>query len=211
MVLDERHDLLRFFRSLTADQWETPSLCSGWRVRDVAAHLLVDEPTQAGMVERVLPIVVAQHFSIDRVNALWVTQNRTRTTDSIIGSFEEDTSSGVGLIGRLLGPAVALRALVIHHQDMRRPLHLARVIPPERLLAVLDAIVTRKGSISIGSRERAAGLNLRAIDVSWSHGSGPEVRGPAEAIIMALAGRGAALSDLDGQGTAILASRLRVD
>jgi uncharacterized protein (TIGR03083 family) len=151
---------------------------------------------------------VKQRLSIDRVNAQWIGQNRPRTTASLVESFEEDTFRGVGLLGHLLGPAVALRALVIHHQDMRRPLQLARAIPPERLLAVLDAIVTRKGSISIGSRERAAGVHLHAVDQDWSHGTGPEVRGPAEAIIMALAGRGAALSELEGEGSAILAARM---
>jgi uncharacterized protein (TIGR03083 family) len=208
LVHEEREDLLAFFRSLTPTQWETPSLCAGWRIKDVAVHLLLDEPVQSGAAIRILPMLAKQRFSVHRLNAWWVAENRQRTTDSIIASFEEANMLREGFLGRILGPAVALRALVIHHQDMRRPLRLKRIIPANRLLFVLDAILTVKGTISIGTRARARGLRLRATDVRWSHGEGPEVRGSGEAIVMALAGRGAALTDLEGNGKAILASRM---
>lgn len=208
LVLDERQDILAFLRGLTSDQWEMPSLCAGWRIKDVAAHLLVDEPVQAGMARRVLPLLAKQRFSVDRINAAWIAQNRDRTSKSIVEAFQEDSLRAVGVIGHLLGPAVALRALVIHHQDMRRPLHIERVVPPDRLVGALDALLTWKGSVSIGSRTRARGLRLRALDVAWSHGAGPEVFGPGEAIIMALAGRGVALKDLGGEGKGILAKRI---
>ena len=208
MVLEERRDILDFLRSLTSNQWETPSLCAGWRIKDVAAHLLVDEPVQSGMALRVVPLLARQRFSVGRVNAAWIARNRYSASASIVESFREDSDRAVGVIGHLLGPAVALRALVIHHQDMRRPLHIERVVPPDRLLAVLDALVTWKGSVSIGSLSRASGLHLRALDLAWTHGDGPEVFGPGEAIVMALAGRGAALADLDGEGKVALADRM---
>ncbi len=208
MVFEERQDILAFLRSLTSEEWEMPSLCAGWRIKDVAAHLLVDEPVQGGMASRVLPLLVRQRSSIDRVNSAWIAQNRDRASGSIVDSFQDDSQSAVGVIGHLLGPAVALRALVIHHQDMRRPLHTARVVPPDRLLAALDALLTWKGSVSIGSRSRARGLRLRALDIPWSHGAGPEVFGPGEAIVMALAGRGVALKDLEGEGKNVLAERM---
>ncbi|MGH8996865.1 MAG: maleylpyruvate isomerase family mycothiol-dependent enzyme [Acidimicrobiales bacterium] len=207
-VLEERQDILGFARSLNSDQWEMPSLCTGWRIKDVAAHLLVDEPVQAGMARRVLPLLAKQRFSVDRVNSAWIAQNRDRAPGSIVDLFQEDSLRGVGVIGHLLGPAVALRALVIHHQDMRRPLRCDREVSPDRLVASLDALLTRKGSVSIGSRSRARGLRLRALDVAWSYGDGPEVFGPGEAMVMALAGRGVALEDLKGEGKAVLAERM---
>ncbi len=208
LVDDERRDIVAFFRSLTPADWETLSLCSGWRIKDVAAHLLIDEPVQAGMLQRVLPMLVRGDFSVERANARWVEQNRQRTSESITKCFLEDNQKRVGILGHVLGPGVALRALVIHHQDMRRPLHRSRDIPPERLLATLNALITWKGSISVGSRDRARELRFRALDVEWSHGDGPDVCGPGEAIIMGLAGRPAALGDLRGAGKAILQSRL---
>jgi uncharacterized protein (TIGR03083 family) len=208
LVRDEREDILAFFRSLTAEDWETPSLCPGWRIRDVAAHLLVDEPVQAGAFRRVLPMLIRGGFSVDGANAWWVEQNRNAAVESITARFFEDSQRRVGLLGHLLGPGVALRALVVHHQDMRRPLQRDRSIPDERLLATLHALLTWKGALSVGSRARARGLRLRAVDVGWSHGAGPEVRGPAEAIIVSLAGRQVALMDLEGDGKEILRRQL---
>lgn len=208
LVFDERQDLLHLLRSLTPADWLTSSLCAGWRIKDVAAHLLVDEPVQSGATRRVMPMLAKQRFSVDRMNSWWINKNRERTPESIIESFEADNMRPIGLLGHLIGSAVALRALVIHHQDMRRPLHLTRDIPAERLLTVLESLQTRKGSVAIGSRARARGLHLRASDVSWAHGDGPEVSGPAEAIIMALAGRSVALVDLEGEGKSVLAARM---
>lgn len=208
LVQDERRDLVLFFRSLTPQQWEEASLCAGWRITDVAAHLLIDEPVQAGSVRRVLPIMARHGFSVDRINSSWFEQNRQRTPESIVQTFLEDSDRGVGVLGHLLGPAVALRALVVHHQDMRRPLNLGRAIPADRLVAVLDGLMSLRGTVSIGSLRRAKGLRLRALDVDWLRGDGPEVRGPGEAILMALAGREAALADLEGDGKQILGRRM---
>jgi hypothetical protein len=98
---------------------------------------------------------------------------------------------------------------VIHHQDMRRPLGMPHVIPAERLTGVLDAIITPKGSVNLGSRQRAAGLRLTATDADWAHGTGPRIEGPGEALIMALAGRAAGLAGLKGDGLPILQARIR--
>lgn len=208
LVFDEREDILAFLRGLTSEQWQTPSLCAGWLIRDVVAHLLVDEPVQRGMARRLLPLLVKQGLSVDRVNSAWIAGNRHRASGSLVAAFEADSRRSLGVIGHLFGPAVALRALVIHHQDMRRPLHIDRVVPPDRVAVALDALLTWRGSASIGSRSRARGLRLRALDLPWTRGDGPEVFGPGEAIVMALAGRGVALSDLDGEGTAVLAGRM---
>jgi hypothetical protein len=101
-----------------------------------------------------------------------------------------------------------LAAYLIHHQDMRRPLGMPRSIPPEWLRGVLDWLVSLPAIPTVGSPARAKGLRLVATDAGWSRGEGPEVSGPGEAVMMALAGRRVALADLDGPGRAILAERL---
>lgn len=60
----------------------------------------------------------------------------------------------------------------------------------------------------LGARRRIRGLRLRATDIDWTHGHGPEVTGPGEALLMAMSGRPTALADLDGPGLATLAERL---
>lgn len=97
---------------------------------------------------------------------------------------------------------------MIHDQDMRRALGLQRIVPGERVRAALDVVLTPKGSMNLGSYQRAEGLRLRADDIDWSWGSGPEVVGSAEAILMALAGRSVALVELSGEGLSTLSARV---
>jgi hypothetical protein len=59
------------------------------------------------------------------------------------------------------------------------------------------------------SRKRARGLRLVATDLPWSAGAGPEVRGPAEALYMALNGRTGAIDQLTGDGVPVLAGRIK--
>jgi uncharacterized protein (TIGR03083 family) len=101
--------------------------------------------------------------------------------------------------------------LMIHQQDIRRPLGIPREIPSGRLVAVLHTCLGRVDSLIIGvkARSHARGLTLFATDIDWSWGAGPEVRGPAEAILMAVAGRAHAVGELTGAGATTLASRLR--
>ena len=205
-VRDERVDVLALLRSLEPQQWDAPSLCAGWRVRDVAAHLLIDAAVEEIGRTRFVAKMAWNRFSVDRVNAWWVERNASVPTSSIVDRFERSLEPG--WLSRRAGPTNQLRASVIHHQDMRRPLGLDRVIPPERLRTVLDAVLTKMGSAGVGSVKRAHGLRLRATDVDWGHGEGPEVAGPGEAILMSLTGHAVALDDLCGAGLDELATRL---
>lgn len=93
----------------------------------------------------------------------------------------------------------------MHGQDIRRALAIRRDPPPDRTVAALWSMV-RTGSI-LGNKKRIAGLRLVATDVDWTHGSGPEVRGSAEALLMATCGRHAAMDELTGPGLATLRAR----
>ena len=101
-------------------------------------------------------------------------------------------------ISKVIKPAEGLVDHLIHHQDIRRPLGRPRVIPADRLVAALDVVPGLGGFV--GAKQRVAGLRLVATDVDWSHGSGPEVTGPGEAILLAASGRPAGLEDLSGEG-----------
>jgi uncharacterized protein (TIGR03083 family) len=206
MYAAERADIHAFLASLTPAQWDEPSLCEGWRVRDVAVHLLVDEPVEQLGVVRSLAKAATFKFSVHRINEWWIRRNRERPIPEIVAAF--DGPWRPGRISKMLGPKTGIRAVVIHHQDMRRALGISRVVPEERVRAALDVVLTPRGSTNLGSCQRAAGLRLHADDIDWSWGSGPEVAGPAEAILMAVAGRPAALADLSGEGLPVLAGRV---
>ena len=100
---------------------------------------------------------------------------------------------------------IALVDGMIHHQDIRRPLGKPRHIPADRLRAALE--FAQYAPVIRGFWHRR-GLRLIATDVDWSAGSGPEVRGPGEAVLLAIAGRDAAVDELAGPGLATLEPRL---
>ncbi len=98
---------------------------------------------------------------------------------------------------------------VVHRFDIAIPLGLRTDVSEELLLAALSAMPSIEGFIE--SKERARGLRLEATDLEWTSGDGPVVRGPAEALVLALSGRPCALARCAGEGVALLAARQGVD
>ncbi len=109
-----------------------------------------------------------------------------------------------GLTARF-GGQIALTDGLIHHQDIRRALALPRDVPPDRVQAALRFA---PGAPPIGVAKRIRGLRLAATDLDWTTGDGPTVEGPGEAMLMAIAGRPAALPELSGPGKPTLADRI---
>ena len=102
------------------------------------------------------------------------------------------------------GGGIALCDGTIHHQDIRRALGLPRAIDPVQLDAVLDFAQTAP---TLPVKKNAPGLRLVATDIDWASGSGPEVFGRGEAILMAT-GRAPALDELSGDGLQVLRERV---
>jgi hypothetical protein len=102
------------------------------------------------------------------------------------------------------GGRVALVECMIHQQVIRRPLELVRAVPEDRLAAALNFA---RASPVIRGAFRARGVRLVATDLAWSAGRGRGARGSGEALLLAMAGRRAALPDLSGPGAAVLTRR----
>jgi uncharacterized protein (TIGR03083 family) len=98
-----------------------------------------------------------------------------------------------------------LGEVVVHGDDMRRPLGLSHHTPEAALVVVADN--WKKTNILIGSKKRIEGLRLAATDAPWTHGDGLEVSGPLQSLLLAMTGRKQVLSDLSGDGVSVLASR----
>lgn len=198
MARAERADLAAFLATLTPQQWATPSLCTGWTVKDVVAHMISYEELGAmGLIKRFLKgrIVRANEVGVDEFTPLSPQQ---------LLEFLRNHLTPQGLTAGF-GGMIALVDGTIHHQDIRRTLGQPRTIPADRLKRVLGLV---PGNPRLGAGRRIRGLRLRATDIDWAHGRGPEVIGPGEALLMAMAGRPAALADLAGPGHATLAARL---
>jgi uncharacterized protein (TIGR03083 family) len=199
MARAERQDIATLLDELSDEQWESPSLCERWRVRDVVAHMFgYDELTAAGLVSQ----FVKGRLSVNRINQRMVGQLSSRSPDqlrALVRNHLEPRGLTAGFGGR-----IALTDNMIHHQDIRRPLGLPRHIPTERVRAALDFA---RYAPTIRGAWRARGLRLIADDLDWSAGRGVEVRGSGEALLMAMAGRPDALKDLSGPGQPKLAQR----
>ncbi|OBH03857.1 MULTISPECIES: maleylpyruvate isomerase family mycothiol-dependent enzyme [unclassified Mycobacterium] len=198
MARAERADLADFLATCTPQDWAAPTLCTKWTVKDVVAHVIsYEELGAAGLLKRFAKgwVVRANQVGVDEFAALSPQQ---------LLDFLRTHLTPQGLTAGF-GGMIALVDGTIHHQDIRRALGRPRTVPEDRLRRVLGLV---PGNPRLGAGRRIRGLRLRATDIDWAHGRGPEVSGPGEALLMAMAGRPAALADLDGPGRDTLARRL---
>lgn len=198
MAHAEREDLAAFLDTLTPQDWTAPSLCTKWTVKDVVAHVIsYEQLSTLGLLKRFAKgwIVRANQVGVDEFDEL-----SPRQLLDILRNHLQPRGLTAGF-----GGMIALVDGTIHHQDIRRALGRPRTIPPDRLERILGLV---PGNPRLGAGRRIRGLRLRANDIDWAHGAGPEVSGPGEALLMAMSGRPAALPDLDGPGLRTLAGRL---
>ncbi|MET8779404.1 maleylpyruvate isomerase family mycothiol-dependent enzyme [Nocardia sp. NPDC004654] len=195
----ERVELAELVTGLSAEQWDAPSLCATWRVRDVAAHVhAYGQLTPARFAAHVARGELLE--DINRIGVATYADHPSWQLADLLRAHSEPTGLTAWFGGR-----VALVEAMIHQQDIRRALDLPRTIPEDRLRIALD--FTRYAPLIRGAW-RTRGVRLAATDFTWVHGSGPLVNGPGEALLMAMAGRAASLADLSGPGSTKLSTRI---
>lgn len=196
----EREDLLTLLESLSPHEWRTPSLCAGWSVQDVVAHLLSYEELGA---RQLVGRFAAGRFVTSRVNGIGLAEYRHRGPDELVDLLRRHLTPRGLTAG--MGGAIGLTDGMIHQQDIRRPLGLPRVIPVERLV---PALWTALFAPVVGGVVRARDVRLIGTDLDWAFGRGPEVRGTGEALLMAVAGRRGLTGELTGPGADRLLRRI---
>lgn len=197
----EREALAAELDAIDEAAWATPSLCPGWTVRDVLAHMTA--------LARMTPLkffqkLVASGFSPSRLQARDIVRERGSSVEETLARFRSVTTSRVRL------PAVpsttALGETLIHGEDIRRPLGIRHEYPLDAILTVADAY--KNSNLVAGTRRRISGLSLQATDARWSTGSGLVVRGPILSLLLVMAGRHVAVLELQGEGVAALRARV---
>ena len=196
-VHQERQSLIDDLSGIAADQWNTQSLCDDWTVHDVLAHLVDDaKTTKAGFVRN----LILARFNFDRANENGVHRERKDIPGETLEAFRQvsnrTSSAPAPLASRLV-------EIVVHGEDIRRPLGISHTYPVEAIIAAIDYQLATSDSMG-GSKDRAAALKLIANDADWSHGSGAEVRGDAIEILMTLTRRPVSNGALEGAGVASL-------
>lgn len=202
VIAAQRLALADLLEGLSPEGWATPSLCAGWRVRDVAAHVAM--APQVLSVRAMAVEFVRAGGRYDVLNHdLAVRHADSRSTERIVAELREHAAS------QRLPPVTTYRNILfdilVHGQDIAIPLGRAHPMPLE---------AARAGAARVWSmgwpfwaRRRLRGVRLVATDVAWSAGSGAEVRGPIDALLLLLTGRVAtAVPRLAGDGVAALAA-----
>jgi len=182
-------------RGLTPEQWETPSLCTGWTVREVVVHV-------AFHIHRTS---MRDTFgNLDTATARSVALHHAETTEGLVTWLESAVPD------RGAASTINLSELVIHQLDIRRPLGLPRSPSDAAVRRSLDLCTTVRGNLLVIGRTHRLGqdLRLRATDINWSRGRGDEVLGSADDLLLAIAGRPSAMDDLTGAGAAVLRARV---
>ncbi|TCO58315.1 maleylpyruvate isomerase family mycothiol-dependent enzyme [Actinocrispum wychmicini] len=200
LVRAQRGALGDLLRSLEDTQWDAPSLCRGWRVRDVAAHCV---QSHVATPWRLVREMVGAGFRLDVRNQRWVERHRQATIPDLLDEYQATADQN-----RVPSSEAryALVEAVVHAYDIARPLGLPIAVPSTSLITVAETC--RTTNVFLHGKRRAAGLTLRADDLEWTAGDGPEVIGPIASIILAVTGRSTALTDLSGAGLSTLRARL---
>src|ERR1700689_926291 len=198
-IHSERADMAETWATFSPDQWAASSWCEGWSVQDTPGHILAAaEQTPVNFYKQ----LIASGFRFNVFTDRGAKRLGGIDTTELVRRLRERTTT----TNHPPAPVVAmLGEIVVHGQDIRRPLGLEHRSPEAALVAVADS--WKNSNLLIGSKRRIAGLRLRATDAQWSHGDGPEVSGLLGSLVMAMTGRKAVHADLSGDGVAVLAGR----
>jgi uncharacterized protein (TIGR03083 family) len=182
-IAAERTDLADMLDGLPRARWDEPSLCAGWRVREVVAHLTM--PFRYSTPRFLLELAK----SGGRFNAMSDRRARqdaaTLSVDELASAMRDNAHHpwkppGGGFVG-------ALTHDVLHGLDITIALGLDRTVPADRMLIVL-------GGFEVGKALRFFGVDLRGIelhadDLDWTLGAGTPMSGAGQDLALAMVGR----------------------
>jgi uncharacterized protein (TIGR03083 family) len=202
-IREERTSLLGTFEALTPEQWDTPSLCGEWTVRQVLGHLVVaaDPPLGRFVLE------LAKGFgSFDKANDRLAREEAERPTADLIARYDERLDKRSTPPG--LGASAPLSDILLHSLDVRLPLGLPCDRPAERYEPALGLLFDRRGQLAFVPKGRPD-LRWVATDHEWAHGTGDEVQGTMADLALVASGRGVRIDALTGPGQPAVAAWLR--
>lgn len=193
----ERAALASLLAGLEPRRWDAPSLCPGWRVRDVAAHIIsAPQATPWGLAAA----LARGRGNFDRMVLLDARRRGSAPPTTILGDYRRLARSRRRAPGTL--GATPLLDVLVHTQDIAIPLGLAHRMPVDAAAACAEQVW--RVAFPFHARRRLGGFALRATDADWQAGSGPAVEGHVEALLLLLTGRRAWLQRLAGPGAAQL-------
>jgi uncharacterized protein (TIGR03083 family) len=200
-VADERRQIATLIDELDDVQLATPSLCPGWDVKTVAAHLISVFSDSFWVFMRTALRRASMARAIDEL----ARRRAELPTPEIVATLRRCADHP--LSPPLFGPLDPLADILVHTGDIKIPLNLPFEPEPQLAAVALDFLTGRWpfGFVPLGFLR---GICLRGTDIDRSWGKGAEISGPAAALMMAVSGRTALLHLLDGPGLPLLHDRL---
>ncbi|MEU6809824.1 maleylpyruvate isomerase family mycothiol-dependent enzyme [Streptomyces sp. NPDC046831] len=181
-IAAERRELADLLDTLRADQWNERSLCAGWRVREVAAHMSMGfRLSLPAMLSELLKARGSLHRMTDRI----ARKDAAAHSTTALAAFLRDNAHHPWTppVG---GLTAALGHDVVHGLDITVALGLDRRVPEDRLRVLLDDI--RPSGLRFFGAD-LDGVRLCAEDLDWSYGSGSPVFGAAQDLLLLAYGR----------------------
>lgn len=202
MIVAERRHMADLFAGLTEEQLTQQSLCDAWTMHEIAAHL--SAYLRFGQL-KILACMVAYAGDFAPGNQKLARWYARRSTGDLVDMLRRNAESKATPPRSGYDPVLA--DLVLHDLDVRIPLGIPRRIPEDRLAVAFHHLATVPSpGYAVGGRLRD--LRFETTDTGWTTGTGTVVRGPAQAVVMAMSGRTVALDDLAGEGTELLRRRI---
>lgn len=205
---DQRTRTADLLEQLTAEQWDHPSLCQGWTVRHVAAHLTMQQQRVRDVAAFIArnPRMLRSVTLNSMIHDSAVLQAQALSSQEIIARIR--AMIGSRRHNAFVTPLETLTDILVHSQDVALPLGLALTMrPTASALAATRRWDTRGNWLEMVFRRLPLeGYRLTATDTNWTRGEGLEVAGPVGALLLLLTGRSAALEQLRGEGAADLRS-----
>ena len=203
VVAEQRLAIAELLAGLSEADWEQPSLCAGWRVRDVAAHVtLIPIPPPPGSL---LVDFAKARGNYARWNTVASRRRAARTPTQLVQDFR--TTAESRSVPWPANPANVMWDILVHAQDIAIPLGIDFPTPPDAGAAAATRIWELRWPFWFGAKRRLGSFTLTATDADWTIGTGPEIAGPISAILLLLTGRTEAATPLlTGDGVRSLAT-----
>jgi len=196
-----RRELADLLESLTDDQLNAPSLCAGWSVRVVGAHVAAAISVSK---TRFLLSTALTGFSFNRTNSRLAHEMAKRPMAELVATLRARADTPVS--PPVVGPSGPMTDVIVHTGDICLALRLPFDPPATTMPLVLDFLSGRAPGF-VG-RNLLRGLQLKPVDLDRTWGSGEPVVGRAADIAMAVCGRRSATTVLTGAGAELLRARL---
>ncbi len=195
----ERRDLADTLEELSTDQWAAGSWCGGWTIQETTGHVVA-------AAEQTFPNFYKELLQAGFRFNVFTARGARRLAAAGPEELVRRLRARLRTTNHPPAPVIAmLGEVVVHGEDIRRPLAITHHSSTEALVALADS--WKNSNLLIGAKRRISGLRLRATDAEWTTGDGPEVTGPLQSLVLAMTGRQGSHRDLSGEGLAVLVER----